>query len=182
MWSAVLSQDKGNGIEYLLLLLILASQTSCQRLLPMDASPTANRGAKGVCEVLSDVEARTDEGLRDGDYTCRTTTAGGNISLTATSSSLSPNLLEEVLLEGRYKDMKSGEITKSEMTAVAGALFGRLNMYVPPGMAVAIQNRSHSVVAAGRMRLSVDHLCSYAETDCHITIRIQTGITEPAYR
>lgn len=148
---------------------------SCEGVLSVEPQSSASRGAKGVCDTLKSGGAETREGKRNDDYQCQTQAAGGRILVTAISSSFSPNQLEEVLLEGRYPDRVSGEEMKQEMLEASSALFLKLNMDPPPGLALTIHTRSRSEVAAGRMRVNVDHVCGSAGADCKISIQVQLG-------
>ena len=146
-----------------------------------------SRGAKGVCEALRDQGVSTEDALRDGGYACRTTAAAKSewrdITVTAYAPPTNENGLEGVLLEGHYRRTESGRAIKQEMIAASATVFSRLNMDVPPGLALAIHTRSQSEVVAGRLRVSVDHACPAIDGDpCRIRIHVRNSGFVPGMR
>lgn len=164
-------QYNGRGLEVCMVVVLLAG---CA------VEPPVSRGAKGVCEALRRFGVETAETTRDGGYACRAAgTPNSNvnwrdITVTAYAPPTNQNLLEGVLLEGRYSRSGGGQTTKREMMVASNAVFSRLDMDAPAGLELAIQTRSQSEVSAGKMRVSVDHLCETDEnTPCRIQIHIR---------
>ena len=156
-------------------------------LLGCQGEAMPSRGAKGVCEALRDQGVSTEDALRDGGYACRTTAAANSewrdITGTADAPPTNENGLEGVLLEGHYRRTESGRAIKQEMIAASATVFSRLNMDVPPGLALAIHTRSQSEVVAGRLRVSVDHACPAIDGDpCRIRIHVRNSGFVPGMR
>ena len=157
-------------------------------LLGCQEETTLSRGAKGVCEALRDQGVSTEDAIRDGGYACRTTAVATksewrDITVTAYAPPTNENGLEGVLLEGHYRRAESGHAIKHEMALASATVFSRLNMDVPPGLALAIQTRSQSEVVAGRLRVSVDHACPSADAEpCRIRIHIRNSGFVPGMR
>jgi hypothetical protein len=147
-----------------------------------------SRGAKGVCEALRNQGVSTEDARRDGGYACRTTASSAkpewrDITVTAYAPPTNENGLEGVLMEGWYRRGGQSQTVKHEMTLASATVFSRLNMDVPPGLALAIQTRSQSEVEAGRLRVSVDHGCPASEIDpCRIRIHIRNSGFVPVLR
>ncbi len=147
-----------------------------------------SRGAKGVCEALRDQGVSTEDAVRDGGYACRTTAVATksewrDITVTAYAPPTNENGLEGVLLEGHYRRAESGQAIKNGMALASATVFSRLNMDVPPGLALAIHTRSQSEVVAGRLRVSVDHVCPASDGDpCRIRIHVRNSGFVPGMR
>jgi len=76
-----------------------------------------------------------------------------------------------------------GKAIKNGMALASATVFSRLNMDVPPGLALAIHTRSQSEVVAGRLRVSVDHVCPASDGDpCRIRIHVRNSGFVPGMR
>lgn len=166
----------------------LALAVSLVVLLGCQQESTVSRGAKGVCEALRNQGVSIEVSVRDGGFACRTTTVSAkpewrDITVTAYAPPTNENGLEGVLLDGRYIRGDRAATIKREMMIAASIVFSRLNLDVPPGLALAIQTRSQSEVVAGRLRVSVDHACPPTATDpCRIRIHIRKTLFVPGMR
>ncbi|HEU0121397.1 MAG TPA: hypothetical protein VFQ91_12785 [Bryobacteraceae bacterium] len=134
-------------------------------------------GVQGVCNIIREFGETEGAPRSGGGFVCRA--APGPILITAHSSPRDPNSLDEVLIEGRYPRREESSEIKAQMVTTSNAIFKKLNMAVPPGIAVAIQNRSRGEAMSGRLLVTVDHTCVEATAGngdpCRIVVWIRKG-------
>jgi len=149
-----------------LLLAITLTLAGCQDMSPFAAT---DGGPKDACNLLRAFGDTTFEARSGGSHVCRVTP--GLVSVTVYSLASDPGALESVVLEGTYANGDAGTDLKRQMIDASNTLFARLNMDVPPGIAVAIQNRSQGESSAGRLLVSVEHTC---DAECRVAIHVRS--------
>jgi hypothetical protein len=161
-----------NSSRAALVVAIFLAQIGCGAPVP-DDEISESRGPRGLCGRLRAADAQIEEWTEGSrGYACRTRAEGETISITAVSAPSFANSLESVRLEGSYIRGRSEETLKRQMLGAAATLFARLQMAVPPGIAVALRTRSRSEVQAGGLCVLVEHHCPAANSECRIAIDV----------